>query len=269
VSKKAVLALCLAILLPVVSYYIVKGVSRDAIRMPRHYFPDSIKDSVVNGKKVSDTIWHQVANITLTNQLGDKISLDDLRGKIVVMDFFFTRCPSICPYLTRNMKTLQDALKQRDVTSPVDTSFVQFLSLSVDPFRDSVSVLKKYSDRFGVNPDLWWLLTGSKKTIYDFALNELKLGLQDGYGVDSNFIHTGQFTLLDKKGVVRGYYNGLDSSDLSTLTKDITLLMLEKDKNEPSALFQQMKAIWPIYIAVIIGVILFVWLTRKSRPVLK
>jgi len=263
VSQKALLALCIAILLPLVSYFIVKGVSRDAIHMPGHYYFDDTIDSVKNGKLVTDTIWHQVANVTLKNQLGETVSIKDLRGKIVVADFFFTHCPSICPFLTKNMKGLQDALKMKDVTKRVDTSFVQFLSFSVDPERDSVAQLKKYADRFGVNSDVWWLLTGPKKTIYDFALNEVKLGLQDGEGVDSNFIHTQKFVVLDRKGIVRGYYNGLDTMELSKLAEDITLLMLEKDKNEPSPVLAQLKSLWPIYIAVIVAVVLFFWITRR------
>jgi protein SCO1/2 len=263
VSQKALLALCIAIFLPVVCYFVVKGVSRDAIHMPRHYYPDEIIDVVKDGKRVNDTVWHKVANVTLLNQLGDSVSLQKLRGKIVVADFFFTHCPSICPYLTRNMKGLQDALKTKDVTKRVDTSFVQFLSFSVDHERDSVAQLKKYADHFGVNSDVWWLLTGPKKTIYDFALNEVKLGLQDGQGVDSNFIHTEKFVVLDKKGVVRGYYNGLDTASLSRLAEDITLLMLEKEKGEPSPVLAQLKSLWPIYIAVIVAVVLFVWITRR------
>jgi protein SCO1 len=263
-TQKALIALCIVVLLPVVSYLIVKKVSSDAIDMPHRYYPEYINDSVVNGKRVSDTTWHQVANISLTNQLGDNITLNQLRGKIIVADFFFTRCPSICPYLTRNMKILQDALKSNDPRK-IDTPFVHFLSFSVDPERDSVAALKKYADRFGVNPDMWWLLTGPKKTIYDFALNEVKLGLQDGEGVDSNFIHTPKFVVIDKNGVVRGYYNGLDTTQLSKLSGDVTFLMLEKDKNQPSLIFAQLKAIWPIYIAVIAGVIIFVLITRKRR----
>ena len=76
-----------------------------------------------------------------------------------------------------------------------------------------------------------------KKVIYDFALNELKLGLQDGGTVDSNFIHTGHFVLLDNERIVRGYYDGLDSVSLSKLAEDLTLLLLEKDRKKKSKLF--------------------------------
>lgn len=205
--------------------------------MPPRYYADSVVNKVVNGKSTTDTIWHQIANISLTNQLGEQVSLDDLRGKVIIADFFFTRCPSICPTLTRNMKELQDALKMKNPRRKIDSAFVQFLSFSVDPDRDSVTALKKYADRYGVNHDTWWFLTGSKKEIYDFALNELKLGLQDGGTVDSNFIHTGKFVMLDKERIVRGYYDGLDSASLSKLAEDLTLLLLEKDRKKKRKFF--------------------------------
>jgi protein SCO1 len=235
-NRKAVLALALAILLPLVSYLIVKELSIDAIQMPPRYYADTIINKVVDGKSVTDTTWHQVANITLTNQLGKDVSLDELAGKIIVADFFFTRCPSICPTLTKNMKRLQKTVKINDVRKRVDSSFVHFLSFSVDPERDSVPVLKNYDDRYGVNHDSWWLLTGPKKTIYDFSINELKLGLQDTL-VSEDFVHTSRFVLLDKKRVVRGYYNGLDTTSLAQLAEDIVILLLEKDKTKKRKIF--------------------------------
>jgi protein SCO1/2 len=235
-NRKAVLALALAIILPLVSYLIIKELSVNAIRMPPRYYPDTIVNKIVDGKRVTDTTWHQVANITLTNQLGKDVSLNELAGKIIVADFFFTRCPSICPTLTKNMKRLQKTLKINDVRKRVDSSFVHFLSISVDPERDSVPILKKYADKYGVNHDNWWLLTGPKKTIYDFSINELKLGLQDTL-VSEDFVHTNRFVLLDKKRVVRGYYNGLDTTSLAQLAEDIVILLLEKDKKKKRKIF--------------------------------
>ena len=236
-SKKSVLALCLAALLPLLSYYIVKTASEGAVHMPPRYFPDTVINQVVNGKKVSDTVWHTLDNITLTNQLGDEVSLDDIKGNIIVADYFFTRCPSICPTLTQNMKELQDAMKMKDLRTKLNGSFVRFISFTIDPERDSAKALKKYADKFHVNHDTWWFLTGPKDKIYNYALDELKLGLQDGKGVDSNFIHTQKFVLIDRDRVVRGYYDGLDSASMSKLAEDITLLILEKDKKKKTSFF--------------------------------
>lgn len=236
-SRKAVFALCIVVALPVLSYLIVKELSDDAVVMPRRYFADTVINRVVDGKSQTDTVWHSIRNITLTNQLGERVSLDDINGSIIIADFFFTRCPSICPTLTRNMKELQDAMKMKDLRRRIDSSFVRFISFSVDPERDSAEALKRYADKYGVNHDTWWLLTGPKDSIYNFAFSELKLGLQDGEGIDSNFIHTEKFVLLDRKRVVRGYYNGLDSASLSKLAEDITLLMLEKDDKRKRKIF--------------------------------
>jgi protein SCO1 len=236
-SKKAILALSLAVLLPVVSYFLVSGFSEDAVNIPRRYFADTVINSVVNGKSRSDTVWHKVSNISLTNQLGQTVSFDDLQGKVLVIDFFFTRCPSICPALTNNMKRLEKGMKVNNPRRRIDSSFVHFISMSVDPERDSATVLKKYGDRYGINPDVWWLLTGPKKSIYDFAFGELKLGIQDGNGIDSNFLHTDKFILLDKDRVVRGYYDGLDTASLARLAEDITIVMLEKDPKRKRKIF--------------------------------
>jgi protein SCO1/2 len=236
-NRKALLGLCLALLLPLICYWIVDYFGGDAVHMPRRYYVDTVMTSVVDGKEHTDTVWHKVADIELTNQLGNKVSLSDLPGKVIVADFFFTRCPSICPHMTRNMKKLQQSLKLKDDTRLVDTTFVQFLSFSVDPERDDPEHLKQYADRYGINHDVWWLLTGDKKKIYDFALNEVKLSAVDGEGVDSNFIHTEKFVLLDKDRVVRGYYNGLDSMAMAQLAGDIVKIKLEKDKKKKRKLF--------------------------------
>jgi protein SCO1/2 len=238
-SKKAAIAIFIALLIPVVSYLVVKQVSEDAIVMPRRFLMDSVITKTVDGKTTTDTAWHKTADISLTNQLGEAVNLYDVKNKIVVMDFFFTRCPNICPVMTQNMAKLQQSFshftKGRNV---IDSSIVQFVSFTIDPERDSVGALRRYADKYHVNHDNWWMLTGEKKKIYDFALNEVKLGLVDGEGVDTSFIHSQKFVLLDKDYVVRGYYNGLDTTSLAAMAKDIGVLMLERDKKKKMNIFQ-------------------------------
>lgn len=229
-NKTAIKALCIAIILPVVSYFIVKYYSDDAIIMPRHFYYDTVITTTKNGKISTDTIWHQVKNISLTNQLNQPINLADIQGKIIVIDFFFTHCPSICPTLTQHMHKLQTSFKNPSGKNVADSMIVQFLSFSVDTERDSVAVLKAYADKYNIDHDSWWMLTGNKKNIYNFGINELKLTLIDGENVDTNFIHTDKFVLLDKHRVLRGYYSGLDTLSLAQLSEDIGKLMLEKDK---------------------------------------
>lgn len=211
-----------AILLPLSGYLLVSYYSDRAVQMPRRYFYDSVNVSQKGGKFSYDTVWHRVENLHFTNQLGQQVSLDDLKGKILVIDFFFTHCPTICPKLAVSMKKLQNSFPNND-------SIVQFVSLSIDPAHDSLTQLRKWASRFNINPDTWWLGTGNKDSIYNFAFNELKASVADS-DIDTAFIHTENFFLLDKERVVRGWFNGLDSVAQSKLVRDIPLLMLEKDQ---------------------------------------
>jgi protein SCO1/2 len=223
-NKKALIALMVAILLPVLGYLLVSYYSKDAIDMPRRYFYDSVNVIKKNGQVTYDTAWHHVSNIHLTNQLGQQVGLDDLKGKIIVLDFFFTHCPTICPKLAVAMKKLQNSFPNQD-------SIVQFVSISIDSKHDSVAQLRKWADKFDVNPDSWWLLTGNRDSIYNFALHEIKASVAD-QGIDTAFIHSEKFFLLDKDRVVRGWFGGLDSVAQAKLVRDIPLLMLEKDKKK-------------------------------------
>ena len=163
----------LVILVPLVCYFIVKRTSESAIHMPGHYWADSVVTSVRNGKQTTDTIWHRLPELSLTNQLGQKVSWKDVHGKIIVADFFFTHCPTICPALTVSMKRLQDGVTNSNRVGSTIPDFLHLISFSIDPERDSVSRLKQWADRFQINPDQWWLVTGDKKAIYDMAINDM------------------------------------------------------------------------------------------------
>lgn len=240
-NKKAFIAVCIALIIPVASYFIVRSASERAVIMPRRFYVDSVVVSTIDGKTKTDTVWHRTSDIKLVNQLGDSVNLYNIQNRVIVADFFFTRCPSICPKLTQNMARLQQSFSHNNEVGQkvLDSSIVQFLSFSIDPERDTVAALKRYADKFRINHDNWWMLTGNKKNIYDFALNELKLGLVDGEGVDTSFIHSQKLVLLDKDYVVRGYYDGLDTVALAGLARDIGLLMLEKDKKKKTSIFSE------------------------------
>jgi protein SCO1 len=192
--------------------------------LPSHFGLERVDSQMVEGKMVYDSLYHTVADIRLTNQLGDSMSVNkDLAGKIVVVNFFFTSCTTICPELMKNMKLLNKAFLKND-------SLVRFVSISVDPETDSVPRLRRYADKLDANHDKWFFVTGSKKEIYNYARTELMLDLPDGDGTADDFIHPDQFVLLDKYRNIRGYYNGLDSEKVRLCAEDMTYLMLEKNK---------------------------------------
>lgn len=223
-NKKAGLAIMLAVLLPLISYLLVRYYSDRDVQMPGRYFYDSVESIEKNGKTTNDTLWHHVPNMNFINQFGDTVSFADLRGKIIVLDFFFTRCPTICPQLARAMKRLQNSFAKND-------SIVQFVSISVDPLHDSVQQLRQWAEKFDVSPDSWWLLTGNRDSIYHMAIHDIKANIAD-VNVDTAFVHTENFFLLDKERIVRGWYNGFDSVAQKKLVRDIPLLMLEKDRKK-------------------------------------
>lgn len=218
--------------LPIASYLFVSNLSKDAIKMPRRYFYDTVVVKMEKGKKINDTVWHKVRPFKLKNQFGKEVGLEDWGGKIIIADFFFTSCPSICPKLTRNMKKLQTAFKKTD-------SLVRFVSFTVDPTRDTVQALKAYGDKFGIDHDTWFMLTGDKNELYDIALNEFKASIASNGNIDTGFIHTDRFFLLDRDRVVRGWYSGLDSVNLDKLIKDVVLLNMERDKKKKRNLFRK------------------------------
>jgi protein SCO1 len=279
-NKKAVYGILIALVIPLVAYFIMRAVP--PVAPPQRVFYDSVTTTISKGKQITDTVWRHVPDFSLTNQFGQQVSWKDMmykrndsltEGKIVVVDFFFTHCPTICPTMTNNMKLLRDNIKSNNVVGDRSADFVQFLSVSVDPERDSVPELKKWADRFQVNPENWWLLTGNKKEIYDWAKNGLQLGIIDGGNVDSNFMHPQLFMLLDKDRVIRArrdkdgnvkMYNGLDSNSLRNLAEDIIFLSLEKDPKKKSPLAGQLELIAVVFAVAALGVILLLTVMKKE-----
>jgi len=192
------------------------------VRLPRYYIPEGVDSKVRGGKIVYDTQYHKVSDLVLTNQLGKTVSLNkDLSDKILVIDFFFVNCPTICPRLSRNMAYLQKAFKKND-------SIAQFVSITVNPVHDSFPVLRDYANRYSINQDHWWFLTGDKKTIYDYARNQLFVAAGEGDGGVDDFIHTQKIVLVDRHRHIRGYYDGLDSTEIKRCADDIVLIWSEK-----------------------------------------
>ncbi|RYY53223.1 MAG: SCO family protein [Chitinophagaceae bacterium] len=264
-NKKAFYGIIIAAIVPIACYFVVKGFSDRNDYMPHHFLADSTVTTVRKGKEYTDTQWHKVPSFPLKNQQGQDVSLSQLKGKVIVADFFFTHCPTICPALTSNMRRLQSTITNSQRVGNKTPDFLHFVSFSIDPERDSVERLKYWANRFQVNPEQWWLVTGDKKQIYDMAIHELKLGLTDGQGIDTNFIHTDHFVLIDSNMHVRGYYHGLDTADLARLSRDIIFLSMEKDPNRKNFLAGQLPVMAAAFIAAFVGVGILFFVFRKQR----
>ncbi len=178
---------------------------------PSDFNPELVDVSLHNTNKN-----HTVGDFELINQNGDTITQDHYKDKIYVVDFFFTSCPTICPIMTTNMAELQNEfLKNEDI---------MFLSLSVTPAIDSISVLKKYAKENDVIDSKWNITTGNKKHIYELARKSYFAVVEQGDGGLQDFIHTPNFILVDKKKQIRGMYDGTNNKEIERLVNDMRIL---------------------------------------------
>ena len=201
------------IVFPVI-YFMVKPKTKLPVYNPVDVNPRLVDDAV---RHISRD--HKVGSFNLTNQNGVEITEDDFQDKIYIADFFFTRCQTICPIMAINMSDLQKNYLYDDE--------VKFLSHSVTPIMDSVPVLRAYADKNGAVNGKWEITTGDKKHIYALARKSYFAVLDEGDGGEQDFIHTEQFILIDKKGQIRGFYDGTDKKEMKRIYKDIEILKKE------------------------------------------
>jgi protein SCO1/2 len=172
-----------------------------------------------NEKKIP--VISYVRPFAFTNQDGNILSDKDMQGKVYAVEFFFTKCPGICPAMNRNMKLVYEELKN-------EKDFF-ILSFTCDPENDSAVQLKKYANSMKVNTDKWIFLTGRKDSLYNaarlsFSIDDPKNNLKD---INDQFMHSQNWALVDKKGNVRGVYDGLKQSEVRDLIRRAKKLLSE------------------------------------------
>lgn len=181
----------------------------------------------------------KVPDFSFTDQNGKTITNKDYLGKVYVVEFFFTTCPSICPKMNKNLVDIQDAFKG-------NTEF-GVASFSINPAHDTTEVLKEYASQHGITNPNWHLLTGKKEDIYKLSNEGFNLYTAQDEEVEGGFEHSGNFALIDKNGFIRSrvlngnpviYYNGIISEaektdedgqeeQISMLKEDIKKLLNE------------------------------------------
>jgi protein SCO1 len=160
---------------------------------------------------------HTIEKFSFLNQNGETVTNESLSGKIYVADFFFTICPSICPKMTSNLARVQEDFK--------NDKDIQLISFSVMPWVDSVSVLKNYAEVHNINASHWQLLTGDTEQIYELARQSFFAEKEIGLNRNTDeFLHTENFILIDRKGHIRGVYNGTIGLEMVRLSQDIRTL---------------------------------------------
>ena len=158
----------------------------------------------------------QLPDFRLLERSGKTLGLADLKGKVWIADFIFTRCPGPCPRMTSKMASLQRDLQSEDS--------LRLVSTSVDPEFDTPEVLAKYAAQYHAEEGRWFFLTGDKTAIHHLAKSGFLVG-----GVDDVTLHTTRFVLIDREGRVRGYYSSSDENELQKLRNDARALLRETE----------------------------------------
>ena len=153
-----------------------------------------------------------IPQFEFTNSDGNIVTLENLKGKVWVADFIFTTCTMACPMMTGNMNIVHKKFKKNDN--------VRLVSISVYPEFDTPEVLKNYASQYDADTEKWLFLTGKEDAVKDIIRDGFKIG-----DYEDIIFHSEKFALVDKKGIIRAYYNGMKSEDMKQLKKDINALL--------------------------------------------
>lgn len=195
-------------------YNAVKPEKSLPIYTPAMVNPELVEASV---QHQNNKLKHVISDFSFLNQNKKIISNKDYENIIYVADFFFTTCQTICPIMTDNMVWLQEQIK--------NYPDVKLLSFSVTPDIDTPEVLREYANKKGVIDNKWNMLTGDKKEIYKLARQSF-LAVKTGNPAQLyDMVHTENFILVDKKGRIRGFYDGTNLDVKSKENKNLQQLL--------------------------------------------
>jgi protein SCO1 len=173
----------------------------------------------VNGKQITDTLYHQIPDFEFISQDSAKITQKDFAGKIYVADFFFTTCPTICPKMKTQMLRIYEKFK--------DNPNVAILSHTIDPRHDTPAVLKEFSKNLGIQNSMWSMVTGDKAKIYEIGQKSYMVSATDDPTQPGGIVHSGAFILIDKDRHIRGIYDGTEPEKVDKLMEDMEVLLKE------------------------------------------
>ena len=170
------------------------------------------------GKNITDTIYYKVPDFSFLGHRSMKIDKKTIEGKVTIVDFFFTTCPTICPVMSRNMKNIsQEFLGKKNLA---------MLSFSIDAIHDSVPVLNKYASKLNVENGNWHFMVCEKKKTFELAKGFMISAAEDK-NAPGGLIHSGAFILLDSQQRIRAYYDGTKDEDVDKAIADIKTLLDE------------------------------------------
>jgi protein SCO1 len=164
--------------------------------------------------------YGSVPQFSLTERSGKTVRLEQLRGTIWVADFIYTDCQDTCPLQSAEMARLQDELAAQKA--------LKLVSFSVNPDKDTPSILSHYADRFKASSDRWLFLTGGQEEIKDLVQNGFRLSVATASTDPGVILHSPRFVLIDRQAQIRGYYDSRDKEALQRLRRDVAILIKDQ-----------------------------------------
>jgi cytochrome oxidase Cu insertion factor (SCO1/SenC/PrrC family) len=165
--------------------------------------------------------YFPVPDFALTERSGRTVTSADLQGKVWIASFVFTRCTGPCPQISSSVAKLQDELKQE--------KDVRLVTFTVDPERDSPDELKQYAAHFGADPERWLFLTGKQDEIYKLLREGFKVAVEQNRGEarqpGSEVTHSTKLVLVDRRGHIRGYFDGRQVDEQGNPVNDLPRLI--------------------------------------------
>jgi len=171
-------------------------------------------------------VFGTVPDFSLVERSGRQLELADLKGKIWIANFIYTNCPDTCPIQSAQVKQLQDEF--------VNEKELRFVSITVDPERDTPKALSEYANRFGADPVHWFFLTGEKDMIYRLAQEGFRLGAAEIPHANrpasgATHTHSPRLVLIDRRAQIRGYYTSTDAEAIARLRRDMQSLLWKRE----------------------------------------
>ncbi|MGI4749557.1 MAG: SCO family protein [Janthinobacterium lividum] len=230
-TLKNFIILVLILIVPGFLYYLLQAKGKNRYRPLPIYGPKEVASTfkTFHGKKIFDTIYHKIPDFRLYDQDNKIITQKSFEGNILLVNFFFTKCPILCNEINNNIDSLAGNFKKN--------TMVRFVSITVDPATDNVAVLKNYANSLKANEKQWKFLTGDTSIIYPLSRKGFLVTAAYGGDQPENFVYSEKLMLVDQDKRIRGYYNGTSVNEMAKLNDEIKVLIAEELRKVKSNLY--------------------------------
>jgi protein SCO1 len=221
-SLKKIIILVVILALPGFLYYLLQEKGKNRYKPLPFYGPKELPGTFTmrRGKKIPDTTYHKVRDFRMANQAGDTVSFPSPEHRITIANFFYTNCTGGC-------KSTNQALR-RVLNSFEENPLIHFISISVDPARDTPAALEGYSKELGAVPGKWDLLTGSQAEVFRLARKDFLLDVVSDSEHKGQVLHSSTIVLIDPQKRIRGMYDPVRKASVDLLIDETKVLVAEE-----------------------------------------